>query len=180
MSDTGKLVYKHGNGSLAYKKAGEQAGSLVYKADLGSETTITFAWGSDGKDLDICAYWDDAPALKVGYGYNSTSGDYSSGAYFISYSGDIRGTDTSEWVRIIKRPWAGAPTSFTVRLNFYGHDTDHQASTCAVIVSQANGETKTLFDVPCGTNGSNRATDADPGIRVTFDSSGFLDKVETI
>ena len=181
MSDTGKLVYKHGNGSLAYKKSGEQAGSLVYKADLGSETLVTFAWASDGKDLDICGYWDNAPDLKVGWSYQQSRGEYVSGAYRIWWSGDVRGTDASEVLKINRSPWGGAPSTFTVRLNFYGYDSsDYPANTCSVIVSQVNGETKILHSVPCGTTGGSPATDANPGIRVTFDSSGFLDKVEVV
>jgi len=180
MGDVGKLAYKHGGSSLAYKKAGNAAGSLIYKADFGTETTITFAWGSDGQDLDICAYWDDVPGLKVGYGYNSSSGEYSSNEYRIGYSGDIQGVDSSEWVKIIKRPWSGGPATFTIRLNFYGHDSSHSASTCSVIASQANGETKVLHDVPCGTAAGSPAGGSHPGVRISFDSFGFLEKIEAI
>lgn len=53
MGDLGKLCYKRNNGNLAYKHGGS---SLVYKVESGDWTTVTFAWGADGKDLDICAF----------------------------------------------------------------------------------------------------------------------------
>ena len=182
-ADAGKLVYKKSGsdaGKLAYKKSGSDAGKLIYKANLGGRTKVTFAWGSDGKDLDICAFWDAAPSLKVGYGYQS-GGEHSSGAYHISYSGDIRGVDTSEWVEIEQRPWSGGPTTFTVYLNFFGYDAErYPASTCAVIAAQENGETKVLYDVPCGTTHGSKATSGHGGVRLHFDSSGFLERMTTV
>ena len=76
MSDIGKPCYKYNDGRPCYKKGGTQP---VYKISVGDWTQISFAWGSDGRDLDICAYWDGAPSMKMGYGYDTSTSEKVSG-----------------------------------------------------------------------------------------------------
>lgn len=192
MADVGKLVYKASGvdaGKLCFKSSGNDAGKLVYKVDAGDWTTITFAWSSKGKDLDICAYWTDAPNMAMGFGHNTSTSEQVSGAYRIRYSGDKRGTDNAEWVKIKMSPWSAGSRTFEVHLNFYGYDaTSYPASTCSVIATQINGETRILNNVPCSTRTGNAdqtpnpgiATTSDPGVRVTFDDAGHLQSMEVI
>ena len=51
-ADLGMLCYKSGSGKLCYKKNGSK---LVFKVKAGEETTVTFAWSSDVRDLGILA-----------------------------------------------------------------------------------------------------------------------------
>lgn len=180
MANEGKLVYKDGDGRLAYKAAGDDAGQLAYKAAPGGWTTVTFAWGSDGKDLDICAYWDGANTMKMGYGYNTSKAEQVSGAYHIYYSGDIRAVDTSEWVRIKMSPWSGGVRTFRVHFNFFEHSATYPATTCAVIAAQDNGASKVLFNVPCSGVYNRGALDTDPGVKLTFAANGTLQSMEVI
>lgn len=184
MADVGKLCYKHSGthaGKLCYKSSGDDAGKLIYKIDAGQLTTITFAWDADGKDLDICAFWTGAPSMVMGYGYNTSTQEQVSGAYRITYSGDKRGTDDAEWVKIKMSPWKTGPRTFDVHLNFFGYDSStYPANKCIVIATQENGGSIVLRDVGCSTNTGAKATTGDPGIRVTFDSTGHLQSMEVI
>lgn len=190
MADVGKLVYKASGidaGKLCFKASGADAGKLVYKVDAGHLTTITFAWGADGKDLDMCAYWTGAPDMKVGYGYLYTQDptEFTSGAYYIQHSGDKRGTNDSEWVKIKMAPWSAGARTFDVHLNFFGYDpSTYPANKCIVVASQENGGSIILRDVNCGTNDGSttgrKALIRDPGVRVTFDETGHLQSMETI
>ena len=178
MSDFGKICYKSGDGRVAFKRGGS---APVYKAEAGGWTKISFAWGSDGEDLDICAYWDGADSMKVGYNHNAATSEQVSGAYRIYYSGDIRGVDTSEWVKIRMSPWSGGVRTFKVHFNFYGYDAeDHPASTCSVIAAQENGASKVLFSVPCSTRRGEAATTGDPGVKLTFSADGALQSMEVV
>lgn len=175
MGDAGKLCYKSGDGRLAFKAAGADAGKLVCKVDAGQLTAIAFAWPSSGKDLDICAFWTGASDMKVGFRYNSAAAVYTRGAYYIEYSGDKRGVDDSEWVRIKMSPWSGGERTFDVHLNFYEYDSvDYPASTCTVIAAQENGPSIISRDVGCGTTFHREALESDPGVRIAFDASGRL------
>jgi hypothetical protein len=188
MAGVGKLVYRSsGNdaGKLCYKASGADAGKLVYKVDAGRLTTITFAWGTDGKDLDICAFWTGAPSMVMGYGYNTSKQEQISGAYHITYSGDERGTNVSEWVKIKMTPWSAGARTFDIHLNFFGYDpSTYPANKCIVVASQENGGSIILRDVNCGTNDgsttSRKALTRDPGVRVTFDATGHLQSMEVI
>ena len=183
MGDANKLCYKANDGRLAYKASGDDAGKLVYKVDAGQLTTIAFAWAADGRDLDMCAYWTGAPDMKVGYGYLYTQDptEFTSGAYYIQHSGDKRGTDDSEWVKIKMTPWSGGARTFDVHLNFFEYNSSaYPASKCTVIATQANGRSIILRDVACGTTYHSKALDSDPGVRVTFDATGHLQSMEVI
>lgn len=177
MSGEGKLCYKPNDGRLAFKRGGD--GSLVFKVAAGDWTQISFAWGSDGRDLDICAYWDGAPSMQMGYGHDTSTSEKISGAYHIFYSGDIRGTDASEWCKIKMKPWQnGGARTFKVHFNYFGHDSEHGASTCTVIASQMGGETFVKREQACSTSedGTNprAANTGDPYCVVSFDETGKL------
>lgn len=176
MSDIGKPCYKHNDGNPCYKKGGTQP---IYKVSVGDWTQISFAWGSDGRDLDICAYWDGAPSMQMGYGYDTSTTEKVSGAYRILYSGDIRGEDSSEWCKIKMKPWSGGVRTFKIHFNYYGYDSSHTANTCTVIASQIGGGTKVKRGQPCSTTAGRAAIggsgpDADPYCVVSFDETGKL------
>lgn len=178
MSDIGNICYKAGDGRVAFKRGGS---APIFKVDAGGWTTVTFAWGSDGKDLDICAYWDGAIDMKVGYNYITSQAEQVSGAYHIYYSGDILGIDTSEWVRIKMVPWSGGgERTFRVHFNFFRHSTTYPATTCAVIAAQDNGSSKALFNVPCSGVYNRGALTTDPGVLLTFAADGTLQSMEVI
>lgn len=184
MSELGHLCrhYTAQNLALVYKASGAHEYSLVYKVAKGQQTTISFAWDKDGNDLDICAYWEAAPNMKAGWRW---SADWSQPTtvttvvdgvtYTLGYSGDIRDTDASEWVKIEKSVWSKGSNSFRVYLNFYGYDaSQYPASTCTVIAAQENGPTKMLL-ANCGTHNGSRADPLqDPFVTVTFDATGKL------
>lgn len=170
MAGENKLCYAP-SGNLAYKRGD---GRLIFKTESFGWTQISFAWDADGKDLDIRAQWSDGGPI-VGYGYNSDAGDYSTGVYGLIYSGDIRGSLSSEWVKIKRKPWGGSASSFVVRFNFYGYDeSSFPTSVCTVIASQEGGETIVKPNVLCGTHGGDSAAYTDPGVRIDFDGSGKL------
>lgn len=172
MGDLGKLCYKRNNGNLAYKRGGS---SLVYKVEAGDWTTITFAWGADGKDLDICAYWDGASGMQMGYGHNTSTSEQVTDAYHIFYSGDITSSDASEWCKVKMSPWSGdGSRTFRVHFNFYGYGEDYTGSTCSVIASQPNGKTLYKQGQACGTAKGKAAQTSDPCCTVTFDATGKL------
>jgi len=178
MAGENQLCHKSGSNSLAYKHGGN---ALIYKATpQPGETLITFAWRSDADDLDICAYWNAAESLKVGFGYN-LAGDYTSGDYNISYSGDETSAGGSEWVKISQRPWGGSAVSFTVRLNFYGfNSSSYPGNSCCITASQENGETKFLYDFACGTDAGSKALDTHPGVTIDFDENGYLTGISAL
>ena len=171
MSDIGKPCYKHNDGSPCYKKSGTQP---IYKVSVGDWTQISFAWGSDGRDLDICAYWDGAPSMQMGYGHDTSTSEKVSGAYHILYSGDIRGSDSSEWCKIKMKPWSGGVRTFKIHFNYYGYDSSHTANTCTVIASQIGGGTFVKRNQSCSTDSGRAANTNDPFCIVSFDETGKL------
>lgn len=183
MSDIGKLIYRNNDGRLAFKAGGPDAGKLAYKVISGGWTTVTFAWGSNGKDLDICAYWDGASIMQMGYGHNTSKAEQIRDAYHIFYSGDIKDVDSSEWVKIKMIPWSGGERTFRVHFNFFGYDaSQYPASTCTVIAAQEEGPCLVLNNVQCGTNNpegrSRPAEVTDPGVVLTFAADGTLASME--
>jgi len=176
--ELGLLCHKHGGNRLCYKHGGA---ALVYKAASGDWTQISFAWGSEGKDLDICAYWDGAPSLQMGYGHNTSTTEQVSGVYHIFYSGDIQGTDASEWVKIKMSPWSSGARTFKVHFNFYGYNAStYPGNSCQVIAVQMNGGTRIVRNVTCSTRSGSAAQTSDPGVRITFDAKGNLTNLEVI
>ena len=192
MSDIGKLCYRANGvdaGKLCYKSSGADAGKLVFKVHPGDWTIITSAWDLNGRDLDICAYWTGAPNMVMGFGHNTSQNEQISGPYHIIYSGDKQGVNEAEWVKVKMEPWDGGYRTFNMHFNFYGYDaSSYPASKCIVIASQVNGNTIILPDVSCSTRTGNTsiqpnpgiATTSDPGVRVTFDSIGYIQSVEAI
>lgn len=180
MADVGKLVYKASGtdaGKLCYKASGADVGKLVYKVDAGDWTTITFAWSSKGKDLDICAYWTGAPSMAMGYGHNTSTSEQTSGAYHIFYSGDKTGTNEAEWVRIKMIPWSGGARTFKVHFNFYGYSSSYPESECTVIATQPSGLTIIKRNQSCSTSAGNPATTSSPYCTIEFDEAGHLQSV---
>lgn len=177
MSDLNKLCCNPWTGTLVYKRGD---GRLVFKAKSYGWTQISFSWDAKGSDLDICAQWTDGGPV-VGFGYNSDSGDYSTGSFGLRYSGDIRGPSSSEWIGVRRNPWGGNLYSFKVNLNFYGYNSSSApTSTCTVIASQEGGETIIRSNVSCGTHAGGGATISDPGVIINFDGEGKLLSIETI
>lgn len=180
MSDLYKLCYKASGADvnkLCCKASGADANKLVYKAVAGDWTTVTFAWSSKGKDLDICAYWTGAPSMAMGYKHNTSTTEQISGAYHIFYSGDETGTNTAEWVKIKMAPWSSGDRTFKVHFNFYGYSSTYPESKCIVIASQINGPTIIKRDQSCSTSPSNPATTSSPYCTISFDASGRLTSV---
>lgn len=192
-SDAGKLCrhYTALDLALVYKKGGDDAGKLIYKVDKGEETTITFAWDITGKDLDICAFWEEASGAayedkRCGFEWGATRDEWlypntkiatiDGVNYITSYSGDIKGEDNAEWVKVKKSRWSTGSNNYLVYLNFYGYDaTSHPATTCTVIASQLNGPTF-MTTANCGTNTGHKADPAagDPHVTIYFDDHGKL------
>lgn len=167
--DLGLLCHKSGAAALCHKHGGAK---LVYRAQSGEPTTVTFAWGSDLRDLDILAYWDGAPGLTAGYGHGAGG---TSGAYYIAYSGDSTSADSSEWCRVRMSPWgSGGARTFTVHFNAFGFGDDYPGSTCKVIASQPNGATLVKHDQACATRRGQPASTSDPSCVVSFDERGNL------
>lgn len=168
-SDVGQLCHKKDSVALCFKKGGSK---LVYKIASGGETTVTFAWSSEGKDLDILAYWDGAPDLSAGYGHGSGG---TSGPYVLDWSGDVTSSEASEWCKVKMSPWSGSTSrTFRVHLNFYGYGDDYPGSTCTVIASQEGGQTIIKREQSCGTAHGAAAKSSDPCVIVSFDASGNL------
>ena len=185
MGDTGKLAYKANGadaGKLAYKAAGSSVGQLVYKVMAGQTTQITFAWGSDGYDLDICAYWEGDPDMKVGFGYDTSTAEHIRGVFKIQYSGDVIAADDAEWVKVSKTVWSDGSRNFRVYLNFFGHYTgQYDLDKCTVIAAQMGGRTLIRRNVPCGIVDDSKAVPGrDPGVMITFDAEGNLDAIDLI
>lgn len=175
MSDLGKLCFKKTTQELCYKKS---TGELIYKSQGGDWTMVSFAWGSEGKDLDICAYWEGASSLQMGYGHNTSTSEQVSGAYHILYSGDITSTDASEWVKIRMKPWNSGTRTFKVHFNYYGYDAkSYPLATCTVIASQQGGKTLIKRNVQCATSKQKAAQTSDPGVTIVFDEKGSLVEV---
>lgn len=153
-----------------------EGGKLVYKSDSGKVTTISLAWGSDGKDLDICAYWLGAPDMVAGYGWNLSTSERVSGAYHLQFSGDIRSSDDSEWVKIRMSPWSAGNRSFRIHFNYFEYSEAYPANTCTVIASQKGGKTLIKKNVPCATRAGNgnKAKKSDPYVTINFDEAGKL------
>lgn len=171
----GDLCYKKGSGatagSLIYKKAGPDIGKICYKAPAkNGKVVITFSWPPNATDLDICAYWTNEENLKVGYSYQSSEGTYSSGMYNIYWSGDKRGTGSSEMVEI----WRNGPTSattFTIHFNFYG---TAGSAVCDIVAIDDSGTVKTKLGQTCGSASHSAATTGDPSATVSINASGKL------
>lgn len=182
MADEGKLCYKSGSGQnagkLCYKSgSGADAGKLVWKHEA-RDVVVTFSWMADGMDLDICAYWEDEPSVKVGYGYNRFADTYGAAPYQIEYSGDIQSNGGTEWCKLTP-PTSGDPSKtfeFVVFFNYYGYNSElYPASKCLVVASQKNGPTFTKENQPCGTDPGHPAPAyGDNYVTVTFDHNGKL------
>lgn len=178
MSNLGKLCFKKSGSALVYsKRTGSDRYKLVYKGNPAGVTTISFAWGSDGKDLDICAYWTNFPSKQFGYGHDTSTAEQRFGdnnEYYLQYSGDIKGTGGTEWVKINMSPWRSGET-FKIHFNFYGYDAeDCPSSICTVIASQVGGGTFIKRDVSCSTSTGSAAQTSDPYVTINFDASGRL------
>lgn len=154
-----------------------EGGKLVYKSDSGKVTTISLAWGSDGKDLDICAYWVAKPDMAVGFQWSNSQRDQIDGAYHLQFSGDITSVDDSEWVKIRMSPWSAGSSDFRVHFNYYGHSDKYPASTCTVIASQKGGKTIIKKNVACATVANRRAEKSDPYVTIKFDANGNLKEI---
>lgn len=175
MAGEGKLCYKHGDGSLCYKHAGD--GSLVFKAAPGDWTEVSFAWGSDGRDLDICAYWEDAPDMKGGYNYDTSGIERTDGAYHLICSSDVTTEEGSELCKIKMKPWNnGKRRTFKVHFHYYPQDDKHPSTSCTVIASQIGGDTKIKRGQLCNNDGVKRPANntTDPFCIVSFDEHGKL------
>lgn len=169
--ELGLLCHKHGGNRLCYKHGGSK---LIFKCAAGGETTVTFAWGSNASDLDICAYWVGDPNNKFGYDWNESTSEHVSGAYHITYSGDMRGSGDSEFCKIRMAPWNnGGSRVFRVHFNYFGTS----SGVCKVIASQLNGQTLIKSDQACSSNRGSKATTNDPYCDVVFDSTGTLSSI---
>lgn len=172
MSSLGKLCHKKSSSPLAYKK---DEGSLIFKVEPGDWTMISFAWGSEGKDLDICGYWSGASSLQMGYGHNTSKAEQVQDSYHILYSGDITSSDSSEWCKVKMSPWSKGERTFKVHFNYFGFDEeDYPLNTCTVIASQQGGETLIKRNVPCATSKGRAANTSDPCVTIAFDETGNL------
>lgn len=178
MSDLHKPCYNATSNFPCYKYGGSLP---VYKVAAGGLTEISFAWGSDGNDLDICAYWDGTD-MKFGYDYNTGTSEYvypdaDKGPYHVLYSGDIRSAGQTEWLKLKNTPWSLGAGTFKVHFNFYGHSSSYPASTCKVIASQQGGRTIIKDAQNCSTSSGRAANENDPYCVIVFDEHGNLTEV---
>ena len=175
MSEEGKLCYNRSNGQLCYKRSGD--GRLIFKATPGEWTHVSFAWGSDGKDLDICAYWEDLQDKKGGYHYDTSGTDIGEGAYHLICSSDVQTEEGSEWCKIKMKPWNnGGRRTFKIHFHYYPWDSEHPSTSCTVIASQIGGETIVKRGQSCNNDGVERPANntTDPYCIVSFDETGKL------
>lgn len=117
-----------------------KAGHLVFFKNQGDWTQVTFAWGADLTDLDICAYWEGAPEYTFGY---KQKNETPPSPYNIKWSDDETGTGVSEWCQIWKSSWKGGSNVFRVHFNYFR--SVPAGSVCTVIANQRGGETKILI-----------------------------------
>lgn len=178
MAGEGKLCYKLNDGRLAFKRGGD--GSLMFKVAAGDWTQVSFAWGSDGRDLDICAYWEDAPNMKGGYNYDTSGIDRTDGAYHLICSSDVTSEDGSEWCKIKMKPWNnGMRRTFKIHFHYFPQDNEHPSTSCTVIASQIGGQTIIKRDQSCNNDSVKRAANTDdPYCVVSFDETGKLIRIE--
>lgn len=178
MSQLYKPCYNQSSHMPCYKIASNQP---IYKVEAGDWTQVSFAWGSDGRDLDICAYWEDLPDKKGGWDYDTSGTDIGEGAYHLICSSDVQTEEGSEWCKIKMEPWNnGGRRTFKIHFHYFPWDSKHPSTSCTVIASQFGGETKIKRGQSCNNDGVQRAAiggsgpDADPYCIVSFDETGKL------
>ena len=130
-----------------------------------SWATVTIAWQSyaGGKDVDICAFWEDEPSKKVGWSYiSSSSGGYETLKW---PSGDNTGTGPEQVYCDVA---AHENKKLHIHFNYYGN----AGSPAKVDVTVKNNGHELTKTSAAGTSKSNKATTSHPGIVITFDASG--------
>ena len=132
------------------------------ETDVSAEwATVTISWSS-GRDVDICAYWEDAPSQKVGFNYISSG---SSGYDALKWpSGDNTGGGPEQVYCDV-----GGRATRTLRIHFNYYGTAGSPAEVGV-TAKNNNVTKS---VKCAASTSTRraANTGDPGVSIVFDAS---------
>lgn len=140
-----------------------------------SWATVTIAWqGYDGgKDVDICAFWEDQPGNKVGYDYiSSSSGGYETLKW---PSGDNTGTGPEQVYCDVA---AHENKKLHIHFNYFGEV--GSAAKVDVTVKTKGNAPASRIGLSTGTNKGRKATTSDPGIIIKFDASGKLESIDSI
>ena len=130
-----------------------------------SWATITIAWQryDGGKDVDICAFWEDEPSKIVGWSYiSSSSGGYETLKW---PSGDNTGTGPEQVYCDVA---AHENKKLHIHFNYYGN----AGSPAKVDVTVKNNGHELAKTSAAGTSKGSKATTSHPGIVITFDASG--------
>ena len=136
---------------------------------------ITISWAAfGGRDLDVCGYWEDMPAVKVGWHWS----DGSTAAPFKStWYGDNTGSGP-EHISIGVKPGdilSGVTNpKYRVHCNYYGENGSPPKATISV---SCNGLCMSKTITAATRNGS-RAEASDPGVAITFNADGELVSIE--
>ena len=123
--------------------------------------TVTISWSS-GKDVDICAYWEDTPSQKVGYNYISSG---SSGFDTLKWpSGDNTGGGPEQ---VYCDVGGRATRTLRIHFNYYGT----AGSPAEVGVTAKNNNVTKSMKCVASTSTGRAANTGDPGVSIVFDAS---------
>lgn len=136
---------------------------------------IIISWSAfGGRDLDVCGYWEDMPAVKVGWHWSEGS---TSSAYKSVWYGDNTGPGP-EHISIAVRPediLSGVTNpKYHVHCNYYGEDGSPAQAT---IIVTCNGVTKSKT-ISAATRNRTKAEPTDPGVVITFNNMGELVSID--
>lgn len=134
--------------------------------------TVTISWQNydGGRDLDICAFWEDEPGNKVGYNYISSS---SSGYQTLKWpTGDNTSTGPEQvYCNAAEYCAATGQESRRLRIHFNYYNTPGDPPKVDVFAKGGNIEPMRKLRLSAGTNRGRAATTSDPGVVITFDAS---------
>ena len=132
------------------------------ETDVSAEwATVTISWSS-GRDVDICAYWEDAPSQKVGYSYISSG---SSGFDTLKWpSGDNTGGGPEQ---VYCDVGGRATRILRIYFNYFGT----AGSPAEVGVTAKNNNVTKSVKCVASTSTGRAANTGDPGVSIVFDAS---------
>lgn len=136
---------------------------------------IIISWSSfGGRDLDVCGFWEDMPAVKVGWSWSTGSTD---SAFKSVWYGDNTGPGP-EHISIGVRPGeilSGVTNpKYHVHCNYFG---ENGSPADATIIVTCNGVTMSKT-IHASTRNGSRAEASDPGVTIMFNNVGELVSIE--
>lgn len=125
--------------------------------------TIVISWAAyGGRDLDICAYWEDNESQRVGYSYKQKFSDL----YWVS-NDDTHSGPERVMVSCDGYDFQGKQNrKLRIHVNYYGDVGSPAKAEIAV------KETDLRKETAAGTRTRNAAAPSDPGVTITFDRNG--------